>query len=284
MKVYRDIFDFDGTLADEEAIQDALFEGFAEGLSDLLDLPRELVAQKLKETVKILENGKISDYILTDKITGHTQSRYLLIEVATDMLLDMVRIGIIKSGKRLKEDNWPYIVEVFRQVQDYIKPPFRDDAKDVLTALLKEDIVYMITNSRTKTVRERLKELELNTLDLKEEKLAPEELARLGNTIIVIGGAEKWTAEKGSRPKYRRALEKAGYTEGADPKIFAVVGDVYPWDLELPQELGMYCLLFETGLTPQQYKDLVMGLDNADLINSLSEIPRKLKIYREQLQ
>jgi FMN phosphatase YigB (HAD superfamily) len=246
------ILDFDGTFTDAYLEAEPFVEGFRRDLFDLLG--RQADAEWIEEEATIAANPTAYGWRNGDHVTAPAiADPYLHASAVAQNLCD--RFGILEN----KETRSEILQTLYRKNYPLTRSVPRPDAKLVLEKLLQRGlVVYVVTNSRTDAVQDKLDQLDIEGAE----------------ALVVIGDAKKFVIDDEPRDDVfdalsdlempgldtRKVLVKRGHyydvlrscwdRTGARPNQTLVVGDIFELDLVLPLALGARVHLIVREQTP----------------------------------
>ena len=251
-----DIFelDFDGTITDIDRETIPAIQGWKRDLAKLMDYsPDRMEARWTEAERKILADPHAYGWKRDGRIVGPSASDPFLL--ATSINIELFdQEGLYTNDDKERQD---VMHKIFFANHHNIEPSFKRGADEFLTDMKERYKVHIVTNSKADSVEKKLRLLAHDHTDIK-----------------VHDGANKydvhpdWTPDGRGLP-YRvhkqgfgRALEvrRKDYWESltrimdredAAPENVAVVGDIYEFDLLLPELLGMRTVLVPRGRTSQ---------------------------------
>jgi len=244
------VLDFDGTLTNIEEEAKAYVEGFCQGLGKELNLSQSEIETYWQEArTKILQSPEKYGWELERKIVASaTSDPIMTCYPITDEILGKLEITLSQQERRalfakLYLENYPKMGESFKDGTD----DFLSDVWDLF-----ERRVYVVTNTSTEKVKEKISHLPSNH-----------------SNIPILGGAKKYVIVDGweavpktinvpsldrpvylRRQRYGEVLDKIRQEQRTNISRIAVVGDIWELDLALPQYLGMVVGLTSHPTTP----------------------------------
>jgi FMN phosphatase YigB (HAD superfamily) len=236
------VLDFDGTFTDVEVEGAPFVRVYRDALSDLIG--RNIGADWERATAEIAAHPGKYGWVHGGKIVAPGNADpYVRCTAVAQLICD--------AENRLRDPEVrTAVVQAFYQLAyRHTVTAFRPDARETLSRLTSTGLpIYVVTNSSTQVVAQKLREL------------APAGLERLN----VIGDAQKFVVAEASdmdtrfdtvpeeqrldgleRPVYPRrgryfdALARIWRETGVRPADTLVCGDIYELDLSLPIELGL---------------------------------------------
>jgi FMN phosphatase YigB (HAD superfamily) len=236
------VLDFDGTFTDVEVEGAPFVRVYRDALSDLIG--RNVGPDWERATAEIAAHPGRYGWVHGGRIVAPGNADpYVRCTAVAQLICD--------AENRLRDpDVRTAVVQAFYQLAyRHTVTAFRPDARETLSRLTSTGLpVYVVTNSSTQVVAQKLREL------------APAGLERLN----VIGDAQKFVVAEANdmdtrfdtvpeeqrldgleRPVYPRrgryfdALARIWRETGVRPADTLVCGDIYELDLSLPIELGL---------------------------------------------
>jgi hypothetical protein len=236
------VLDFDGTFTDVEIEGAPFVRAYQKAVSDLLG--RDVSSEWAGHAAEIAADPGRYGWTHGGKIVAPGNADpYVRCTTVAQRIFDQA--GLLQDG-----DTRTAVVQAFYQLcYRHTVNAFRSDARQTLEALLASDKpIWVVTNSRTDIVAEKLAEL------------AP----RGGERLRIIGDAQKYVVAEPQvgdprftglpvekrlpglerpvflrRGKYFDALAHIWSQTGAGPESTLVCGDIFELDLAMPIELGL---------------------------------------------
>ncbi len=283
------IFDFDGTLTDAEKEGTPFKEGYFEYLSTLTGLAlAELKAQAIAIEQEIAQNSQNYGWLFQGKIVAPaTVDPYLRMMPVARKLLD-------QSNALMNNQDRERVLDGILYKYNYQKTnyAFRSSTLSCLQTLLSQaisDAVYIVTNSHTDAVQNKIKYLESQRIEGKVEDLFKTSI--LPFVDRVYGRARKSLIDDAfdsvptelslpnlSRPVLLRrkhsfeVLDQLRQKAGAEWSEVFVCGDIFELDLSLPIALGASVGLVQNPFTPKWEIDYLDAHPRGYLIKDLHDI------------
>lgn len=271
------VLDFDGTLTNIEKEAEPYVEGYRQGLGRELGLSQSEIETYWDEArAKILQNPEKYGWELEGIIVASaTSDPIMTCYPITDEMLGKLGITLSQQERRdllakLYLENYPKMGESFKEgVNEFLSEVWN----------LFEGRIYIVTNSSTDKVKEKISHLYSNH-----------------SRIPVLGGAKKYIVVNDwkvvpetinvpglDRPVYLRRkhygekLDQIMQEQNTDAFGITVVGDIWEMDLALPQFLGIK-IGFTPRLTTLKFeRDVVAGYKNGFIAESLEAVYKNLK-------
>jgi FMN phosphatase YigB (HAD superfamily) len=283
------IFDFDGTLTDAEKEGTPFKEGYFEDLATLTGFAlADLKTQALEIEKEIAQNSQHYGWLFQGKIVAPaTVDPYLRMMPVARKLLDQAQVLMNNQDRERVLDGILYKYNY--QKTNYA---FRNSTLGCLQRLLSESIgesVYIVTNSHTDAVQNKIKYLENQRLEGKVEDT--NQISILPFVDRVYGRARKYMIDDSfdtvplslqlphlSRPvllrrkHYFDVLDQLRQKAGANWSDVFVCGDIFELDLSLPIALGASVGLVQNPFTPQWEIDYLEAHPRGYLIKDLHDI------------
>lgn len=230
------ILDFDGTFTrvDEEAAP--FLEAYRAGLAALLGAPIDEPWEQARATIEADPDRYGWEYEGRIVAPSHADPYILATSIAQLLLRE--------HGDATRT----HTEALFREAYASAGTVFRDDARDVVEALLARGVpVYVVTNSHTADVRAKIERLGARGADalpirgdaqkwrLVEPERADPRFDALPRELRVDGLARPLFVRRG---RYFEALRAIWDETDATPAGTLVCGDIYELDLALPAQLG----------------------------------------------
>jgi len=245
MKIENIILDFDGTLTNLEEEASPMLEKWDQLFSEKTGFPYE----KLKNEI-----GKISDYVKKDPSQGWKDGDEIVARADADpytfhTVIYQNLLEKISQNDELEEYNLPeykdsqfdFLKKIFKEAYPYAQTSFREGEKatrEFLDELTKNYNVSIVTNSKKDPVINKLVRLRKNfNLDITEGS----KKYRLDNSMKEV--PKEYTPShfpgpvKLRRKKYKENLDKLREERKFRPKNTFVIGDIFEFDLSLPEYL-----------------------------------------------
>lgn len=251
------ILDFDGTLtlANEEA--KPFLIGFKKDVANLLN-KTNIDEEWKKAEREILQNSDEYGWKYKGKIVAPPNAdNYVLATVTAKFLLDKARV-LMDLNKR--DD---ILQQIYQQNYSKSGIAFKKGAKEVLEKLIKRIPVFIVTNSNSDAVANKI------------EKLNPQGKEK----ITLFGDAQKYSIDPSfdaipetltinglkrviflRRKKYFDVLNQIWKATSVKPEQTLVIGDIFELDLALPAVLGCNVFLVANSKTPSCEKEAVSHL------------------------
>jgi len=271
------IWDFDGTLTDGDKSNEPFVEGYKQDLANKLKMHlTELELYWQRGLRKILKNPSKHGWDINGRIIASALSdSVLLCQSILYQVLD--EVGKFNSPK----EKVALRGELFLGNYGKIKPIFKEGADDCLSEVwnLFGGRVYIITNSRTNSVKKKISTLPSNH-----------------SHIPIVGHAKKYILDNkwnkvpiGIRVKgldrlvylrrklYGERLEGITKEKRTTLQRLAVVGNIWEMDLALPQYFGATIGLTPNLTTPQFEKNIVSQYRKGFVAWNLEQVYQNLK-------
>ncbi|TNE45529.1 MAG: HAD family hydrolase [Deltaproteobacteria bacterium] len=271
------ILDFDGTITDAELEGKPFRVGYLEDIAVLCGQPYEEVlahAEKFEEAIKV--NPDAHGWLYHGKIVAPASvDPYLRIMPVARMIFDHYGVFASEADRTRMLDGILY-------KYNYTKTDiaFKPDAREVL-ASLEGTATYVITNSHTESVQDKIRQLD----DMEGEGSVGWLVDR------VYGQAKKYMVDDTfedvpedlempglsrrillRRAKYFHRIDSLRKEVGAEWDEIMVAGDIFELDLALPLFMGATVGLVTNPFTPAYEKTFLTEHPRGRLINNLSEI------------
>ncbi len=223
------ILDFDGLLTNLEQEAEHVVDIFYTTLAAQLGKSEELFAQEVKQ-LKQEYAGTNTQWEMYGQPTARWDADpYGQATVLADT--------IYEATNPKDPDKTRNLVKAFRSAQTKAPTYLHPEAKSLVHVLEKEANLVVVTNSDPQQTREKLA-----TIDFSHD---------------VIGNAKKYLADPDytqlpelhrhariRRPHFHTILKQLEEQRGFTPKNTVLAGDIYEFDLALPQHLGYGTVLF----------------------------------------
>lgn len=252
------IFDFDGTMTNAEAEGQPYRTGYLEDLALICNLSLETIFQWADEFDQhVSENQGAFGW----KFNGHIVAPagvdpYLRIMPTARLILD--RAGVLTSP-----DIRDRILDRILYKYNYSKTHtvFHNEAAPLIHHLYNNEKFecYVVTNSHTEPVQNKLRLLQSQNPELHIDWLTPKVYGSARKYIIepMDNTPERIEVSGLDRPillhraHYHRVLNKLAQAHHIDWEDIIVIGDIFELDLSLPLALGANVGLLRSKFTPE---------------------------------
>lgn len=269
------VLDFDGTITDIDRETIPAIQGWKRDLAKLIGYSPEKMEERWTEAErKILADPHAYGWKRGGRVVGPSASDPFLLSTAINIEL-FDQEGLYTRDDKERQDA---MHEIFFANHHNIEPSFKPGADEFLTAMKERYNVHIVTNSKADSVEKKLKLLAHDHKDIK-----------------VHDGAKKydvypdWTPDGQALPyrvrkpgfgrplevrrkSYGEALTRILDEEDTTPDNVAVVGDIYEFDLLLPEYLGMRTVLVPRGRTSQAEVDAVRDSPRGYVAKDLQDV------------
>ncbi len=263
------ILDFDGTLtlADEEA--KPFLINFKKDIANLLN-KKDIDKEWKKAEREILQNPSGYGWKYKGKIVAPPNADdYVLATVIAKFLLD--KAGVLMDMN--ERDN--ILQQIYQQNYSKSDIAFKKQAKEVLEELIKRMPVFIVTNSNSEAVANKIEKLNPRgkekialfgdakkyVIDFKFDAV-PENMTINGlNRVIFL-----------RRKKYFDVLNKIWKATITKPEQTLIIGDIFELDLALPAILGCNIFLIANSNTPSCEKEAVSHLFKGYVSEDIKDI------------
>lgn len=253
------ILDFDGTFTDVEREAIPFLASYRDGLAELVGAAIDDRWAEAERTVRASPDAHGFEFEGRIVAPSHADPYILAASVARLVLADVPSV----DAARIE----PALNELFRVAYATSDTVFRPDAGEVIEGVLALDRpVFVISNSATDHVCEKLRKLDATLLDRlsvrggarKFHLVAPDRAdARfdaLAETLDLPGLSRPVYLRRG---RYFEALDKVFQEASVTPEDTFVCGDIFELDLALPAALGVTTHLVTRPATPKWERDAV---------------------------
>ena len=271
------VLDFDGTftLVDEEAVP--FLGGYREGLSAYLN--RNIDEDWHRTETEIRANFNRYGWEYEGQIVAPSHADPYIMAASIGQVLLSRETNLDAKGRSellngLYQTNYAQATTVFRP-----------DAEHVVQELLKTNVpVFVVTNSKTEHVREKIRTLNPSFLEhleirgdakkyvISQPSAADERFARIPAELRVDGLERSILMHRGL---YFDALKRIWSETGAQPDSTLVCGDIFELDLALPSALGARIHMVGRPDTPEYERQAVaasQGVLTEDLASVLQHL------------
>jgi hypothetical protein len=272
------VLDFDGTMTDAEVEGGPFREGYLEDISILCGLPLDEV-QALAEgfSQEVAQNAHAYGWDFQGRIVAPAVvDPYLRMMPVARKILD-------RAGAFTDYEERTRLLDGILYKYNYGKTLncFRDGARQALEAL-KGTATYVVTNSHTIPVKEKLRSLGLEadgscSLDWLVDRVhGSAKKYYLDDTFEEV--PEAMTLEGLPRPvllrrkKYHTVLAQLLADEGLGWSDLVVVGDIFELDLSLPLAMGARVGLLANPFTPDYEKNFLASHPRGAVLHRVQEI------------
>lgn len=276
------VWDFDGTKTHPEDLNSPHMRAIKQGMVNLFGLDQGegwRLASQLE--VEIRMNPQQYGWIVDGKIVAPATATHLLVWAAIAETA-FNRLGLYAD----RDERHAVLTKVYQEAYHFPGAPFRHNAAEVLHECARiVPHMYVVTNSVTAPVQEKLRKLE------RQQGGDPAIFSRLVDSVR--GRAQKhhlvddlgvvpheWQMPGLSRPIYPRrgryyeVLKSIIDQHDANWSDLLVIGDVFELDQALPYLLGAKIALMSDEHTPLYEREFVAeNSGRARLITDLSEVP-----------
>ena len=272
------VLDFDGTMTDAEVEGVPFRQGYLEDISLLSALPMEEVERLAEEfSAEVSRNAHAYGWDFGGRIVAPAVvDPYLRMMPVARKILDT-------AGAFMQRDERNRLLDNILYKYNYGKTNncFRDGALELLESL-KGTATYVVTNSHTIPVKEKLRSLGLQadgscSLDWLVERVhGSAKKYYLDDDFDAV--PEAMTLEGLPRPvllrrrKYHTVLAQLLADEGLGWEDLVVVGDIFELDLSLPLAMGARVAVLANEFTPDYEKAFLEGHPRGAVLHSVDEI------------
>lgn len=277
------ILDFDGTITDAEQEGVPFCAGYLEDIATLTGLDQDKV-EEMAATFRAEVAADPASY-------GWLFNGQIVAPASVDPYLRMMPIGrkIMDACKSfMNEQDRTRLLDGILYKYNYLKTitVFKDQAytalRRVLHAVGDDFQVYVVTNSHTEPVRNKLIQLGQENND---QAFAEAWSQR------VFGRAKKYVLQEDAthlpesmalpglprpvllrREFYNQTIETLCQKHGATWSDVTVVGDIFELDLSLPLHRGARVGLMVNDFTPDYEKNFLQGHERGHLLQSVMDI------------
>ena len=272
------VLDFDGTLTevDKEAVP--FVDGYKTDLSKRLKIDRNKLEHQWREKKSMIEaNPSQYGWVMNERIVAPAYADQLVMSRTIAGLL------LQENGQFRDESARNEVLDaLFKGNYGKLGVAFKDEADDFLTALKGQVPTYIVTNSGTSGVADKVRQLPSDHTevqirgDAKKYVLVPEwddvpestERDGFGRPLFL------------QRQKYGAVLSQIMEERGFSPGQVAVVGDIYELDLLLPEHQGMNIVLTPRDSTPDFEVQAVASSQKGYVTRNLGEALYHLESLR----
>ncbi|MBN1377138.1 hypothetical protein JW949_02255 [Candidatus Woesearchaeota archaeon] len=279
MNIESVVLDFDGTITDVDKESVPVVEGWKEDVGkELCFTNKEIQKRWNNAEIKIRDNPKKYGWIRGGKIIAPACADPLVMAtVVTQVLFD-------EEKKYMDLNEREELIQKRFFIKNYEKAitVFKEGTDDFLSELKKMFNVYIVTNSDTSKVSEKIKEILTNhssipiygnakkynlNLDWKE---VPESIERegFGRPLFL------------QREQYWNVLQKIMQENNIESEQMAVVGDIYELDLLLPEYKEMVTILTPRDTTADFELKAVNSYSKGYVTKNLVDVIKYLKLYK----
>ena len=260
------LLDFDGTLTDVDAEAMPAIEKWHELYCEKTGVSRFVLDKDFSCTLNEVLNDSKSGWINDGFIVAPATADPLVLTttVYQKMIAKNIREGSFPSNPEAKAID-ALLYELFSKSYPYSNIVFRKGAKEFLDELTSQYNVTIVTNSKVDSVEHKL------------GKLVDYSVPIIGNAKKYIIGTEpsfipkQTTLEDFPRPIFLRRSQYYSILKEFDAEESAVIGDIYEFDLALPEYLGFKTIQLETSTTPR-YESNRKNTSNYKLSKNYSTI------------
>ena len=273
------VWDFDGTVTkvDEECIP--FVAGYKDDFAKSLGIPIRVLSQfwniKQKE---VRDNPTQHGWTVNRKIVAPAYADPMVeCRTIADLLL-LEHSEYMNDAKKRDEK----LFGLYRKNYPNCLTVFKEDAAEAFIASQAFAPTYVVTNSNTDAVQEKIGKLAIDISGVK-----------------VVGNAKKYalddawqdvpesvTFEGFGRPLYLRRkfyadiLFQIMEQRNVTPEKVLVAGDIYELDLLLPQQLGMHVALLPRDRTPLYERNAVSSYSSGVVLASPADVVQYAKSVR----
>jgi FMN phosphatase YigB (HAD superfamily) len=284
MSIENVILDFDGTVTDINVESKPYLKEFAAIFARKICAPYGGLNSLFESARKAISADPARGWVEKGKIVGPASAdNYMLNTVAYWDVLQQLKSEKAKSLFAYKMELLPsdakedenLLQELHHSAYLSAKICFREGAKDFVEKLVAGFFVTILTNSKTDAVIRKLSYL-----------------GNYSKKILIKGDAKKYSLDDSftevpesaqpegfprpvflRRKQYKKALDETGL----QPHNTAVVGDVYEFDLALPEYLGYRTILLETQATQPYEATYLKTKKNSFLAQDYNQVLSFLK-------
>ena len=272
------VFDFDGTLTDAEEEGAPFRGGYLQDIATLCGAGYE--------EIDSLAQGFEAQVAADAQSFGWMYGGHIVAPATVDPYLRMMPVARMlfdHFGRFPQHDDRDRLLDGILYKYNYpkTKTAFRDGARELLLSMPKDE-TYVVTNSHTIPVQEKIRQLSGHGEDPDALMwLVPRVFGRAKKYILdptFEGVPETLTVPGLKRPilprrrLYFDVLEKLRAEVGADWSEVRVVGDIFELDLVLPMALGASVALVVNEHTPQYEQDYLSAHARGAVLHSLAEV------------
>jgi hypothetical protein len=290
------IFDFDGTLTDAEQEGFPFKDGYLEDIATLVGKTLADIKPRAEFfEQEIAQNPQAYGWVFQGQIVAPaTVDPYLRMMPIARKLLDDSQVLMNGTERERVLDGILYKYNYKKT-----KYAFRSSTLPCLQSLLGES-VYIVTNSHTDAVQNKLQYLEQQRVN--QEVNGMNQCSILPYVERVHGRARKYMIEpsfdqvpaelilpKLSRPvllrrkHYFDVLNELRLREGVEWQQVFVFGDIFELDLSLPLALGATVGLMQNEFTPAWEIEFLQNHPKGFVLQDLMQIPQLLIDQSSQL-
>ncbi|MEC7985433.1 MAG: HAD family hydrolase [Myxococcota bacterium] len=269
------ILDFDGTMTDAEAEGKPYSQGYLEDLALICNLSNETIAEWAQEfTEHVQKNQQRFGWKFNgDIVAPASVDPYLRIMPVARMILDRANL---LTDTSLRDR----ILDRILYKYNYQKTNtcFRDGAAEFLSQFNETKNCYIVTNSHTEPVRQKVKRLSEAEPNLEIEWLIDR----------VSGSAKKYVIDEKfdslphaltlpnlqrpillRRSNYFSVLERIRKQENRNWSDMIVIGDIFELDLSVPISMGAHVGLMTSQFTPDYEREYLVSHPRGAVFTSL---------------
>lgn len=263
------ILDFDGTLTLVAEEAKPFLINFKKDIANLLN-KKDIDKEWKKAEREILQNPDKYGWKYKGKIVAPPNADdYVLATVIAEFLLD--KAGVLMDTNE-RDD---ILQEIYQRNYSKSGIVFKKQAKELLEELIKRIPVFVVTNSRSDTVMNKIEQL--NPRDKEQIKLFGDaqkysissDFDAVPETMT-INGLNRAIFLR--RKKYFDVLNQIWKETFSKPEQTLVIGDIFELDLALPAILGCNIFLVTDSNTPSYEKEAVTFLFNGYVSEDIKDI------------
>lgn len=263
------VLDFDGTVTDVEEEGKPFTEGY---ITDLA----EVVEQSLIEVQKLHE-GFLDELVSNPNEYGFIYNGKIVAPAVVDpylRIMPFARRLLDQFGKLLdEEERATTLQDLFKSNYQKTDIAFRAGVAESLAGL-EGKCVYIVTNSDTGSVKNKLRALGDNFSWLEERTIGNAKKYAIDDEFDKVQEAMQLDGLKRPvwlrRAQYYEVLQEIAEREGIGFEDIAVVGDIFELDLALPMALGMHIGLVPNQYTPRYEINAVKRYEKGRVITDIS--------------
>jgi len=278
------IFDFDGTLTDAEQEGVPYQRGYLEDVAALCGQEADVVIDLAKDMeAKVQEDVGSFGWKFGGQIVAPAcVDPYLRMMPVARMIFD--HFGCFKNS-----DDRDRILDRILYKYNYPKTKivFREGAAELLTKVNRQT-TYVVTNSHTKPVQEKIKMLSQQTTPAGDLDWLVERVYGNAKKYILDGDfdavPEALTLAGLDRPVLLRRAHYYSVLDALRAKHdlkwsdVTVVGDIFELDLCLPFSLGATVCLMQNPFSPKHELDFLKGQARGHVVTNLEQVAQVLSI------